>query len=585
MALPRTLLAASVAAGLVACDTPVETGANACTVDAEGGRVLDMAVGEVLGISDPSELACLRIEAAAAPSRYLFIPANATERQDVRIPFTIKTSAGEAPAAASVSAALEASVAATPERRPMPLRATHIDERIRRFEQTLDPNLGLARKRALRESRTGVRSSVSKVITQPPTVGMTDTIRVPNFDDNTASLCDNPIKIGVTVKAVGENSVIILDDESPANGLSDADFASIAAEFDTLIYPVDTTYFGVPSDLDVDGRIYILYTPEVNKLSEPNSGSYVGGFFFSGDLFEAVDCEQSNEREIFYLLAADPTGEFGNDFGTDLIKVSTRGTIAHEFQHMINLGVKIAAPFLAYDETAWLNEGLSHFAEELVGREVLDHGPLDELTWAETWEREDVFIAYFYQNYARFEPYLKNPAGSSPTSNNADNGLSYRGAAWAFVRHLSDHYSNGNVASFTRSLVLSPDTGIANVESRTATDFSELIEGWLVANWADDRGITNLDPRYEYRSWKMREAMACFAGTNSITCNGSYPLKVTALDAVPTTGTSLSILSGSGAYFLGNYGTTTPSVVVQMRTNTGQPLTAEGARMYVLRAQ
>ena len=585
MASPRTLLVATLTAALAACDTPAGpgNGGTACATDGQTGLTLAMNVGDVATVSSPAELACIRVQGSASPSRYLFIPANVTDRQDVRIASTIKTFGADAVTTTQLAASLGA-VSGGPSGRAFPIRDTRIDDRIRAFERTPEFRRAFENRRRRAERRDG-RFAVAAAVS--PTIGSTRTIRVPNFDDNTASACDNAITINTTVKAVGQNSVILVDNNTPAGGLTDADYQQIAVEFDTLIFPVDTTYFGVPTDLDVDERINILYTPEVNKLSEPNSGSYVGGFFFSGDLFDTADCAQSNETEIFYLLAADPgpNPQFGNEFERDFIRVSTRGTIAHEFQHMINIGVKIAAPFVAYDETAWLNEGLSHFAEELVGRRALNKGVLEELTWAHVSADRNTFVAFFYQNFARFEDYLLSPGGSSPTSENAASSLSYRGAAWAFVRHLADHYSDGDVDAFTRSLVLSADTGIANTESRTGVVFEDQVRGFLVALAADDAGIPNLDPVYEYASWRLIEAMACFDTPvdDFPACGGDYPLKVTSLGFVPDAGSRLSILSGSGAYYLGSYAGTTPTFAVQLLGNTGKQLTAEGARIFVLR--
>lgn len=583
MASPRTLLVASLAAALVACDTPAgpDNGSIACEADGATGVTLAMNVGDVATVSGPAQLACIRVQASASPSRYLFIPANVTDRQDVRVAATIKATESGSATATQLAALLGAGSGA-PSHRPFLVSDTRIDDRIRAFERSPEFRRALENRRRRTETRDA-RFAVAAA--EPPAVGSSLTIRVPNFDDNTANACDNPISITTTVKAVGENSVIIVDDNAPSDGLTDADYVDIASEFDTLIYPVDTTYFGVPSDIDVDGRIFILYTPEVNKLSEPNSGSYVGGFFFSGDLFDVEDCAQSNETEIFYLLAADPLPEFGNKFEPEFIRVSTRGTIAHEFQHMINIGVKIAAPFLAYDETAWLNEGLSHFAEELVGRRSLNKGVLEELTWADVSADRNTYVAFFFQNFARFEDYLLSPGTSSPTSENAAQSLSYRGAAWAFVRHLSDHYADGDVVAFTRSLVLSPDTGIANTVSRTGVPFEDQVRGFLVALAADDAGIPNLDPVYEYASWRLIEAMSCFAtpAQDFPACNGDYQLNVRSLGGLPDVGTRLSILSGSGAYYLGSYLDTTPSLAVQLVSNTGQQLNVAGARMFVLR--
>jgi hypothetical protein len=51
-----------------------------------------------------------------------------------------------------------------------------------------------------------------------------------------------------------------------------------------------------------------------------------------------------------------------------VVRQNTRGTIAHELQHMINQGRRLLNPAVDSSETIWLNEALSHFAEEIVGR-------------------------------------------------------------------------------------------------------------------------------------------------------------------------------------------------------------------------
>jgi hypothetical protein len=287
---------------------------------------------------------------------------------------------------------------------------------------------------------------------------------------------------------------------------------------------------------------------------------------------------------VFYGLVPDPdnaTCRVSRNFASRLLPP----TFVHEFQHMISFNQHVLIRNGASEDT-WLNEGLSHFAEELVGRRVLGRSDLDELTWLEVWSDESTFIAYFYQNFARFEGYLRNPQGSSATSDQAGEQLSFRGASWAFLRHVADHHhdAQGSVAAFTRSLVLSPDTGIANLESRTTAPFEEQMRGWLIANWADDRGIPNLDPSYEYASWRMREAMDCFVSQNATTCESAYPLKVTALSAIPSGGSTLNLLTGTGAYFLGTWTTATPDVIVQLTGPNGQLVTGTGARMFVLRS-
>src|SRR5262249_62155774 len=112
------------------------------------------------------------------------------------------------------------------------------------------------------------------------------------------------------------------------------------------------------------------------------------GFFWGGDLFKRNEypasdpCPQSNEQEMFYLLVPDPQGTInGNQRTTVTVRQGTRGVIAHEFQHMINQGVRMFNPAVKNLETPWLNEAMSHFAEEAVGRAERGFGDMETLTF------------------------------------------------------------------------------------------------------------------------------------------------------------------------------------------------------------
>src|SRR4029078_2006391 len=114
------------------------------------------------------------------------------------------------------------------------------------------------------------------------------------------------------------------------------------------------------------------------------------GFFWGGDLVKKTEyqqinksCPQTNEQEIFYMLVPDPNGTInGNSRSVSLVRQNTRGTLAHEFQHMINQGSRLLNPAVDSSETAWLDESLSHFAEEIVGRKLKGFGDFQNLTFA-----------------------------------------------------------------------------------------------------------------------------------------------------------------------------------------------------------
>ena len=100
------------------------------------------------------------------------------------------------------------------------------------------------------------------------------------------------------------------EDVEAASKLSETELESFGRLFDDPIFPVDVEVFGEPSDLDANDRIIILVTPSVNRLTTPGAGDFVGGFFFGLDLRPELD--NSNGGEIFYVLAPDPTGVYGD---------------------------------------------------------------------------------------------------------------------------------------------------------------------------------------------------------------------------------------------------------------------------------
>ena len=198
---------------------------------------------------------------------------------------------------------------------------------------------------------------------------------------------------GITVKYINDKVIIYSDIASPPGGFTALDYQQIGDEFSTLIYPTDVSSFGTPLDRDNNGRIILLYTPDVNKLtSSGNPSSFVGGFFWAGDLFPATgagNCRQSNMAELFYVLTPDPTGAFnGNIRNTTQVRQGTRGTIAHEFQHMINASERIRSPIeqdfedirqVIDTNSAWMAQQLNKVGLPRREREDTFHGLLAEL--------------------------------------------------------------------------------------------------------------------------------------------------------------------------------------------------------------
>lgn len=195
------------------------------------------------------------------------------------------------------------------------------------------------------------------------------------------SACSDQINIGARVVAISNTAIIVADTANPtADPLTTADYNSFAAKFDSFVNPLDVDNFGKPSDIDKNGKVVILFTKEVNRLTPANSdGSFIGGFFFERDLFPINSdpqlglqgCAGSNYGEMFYVLVPDPNGTQGPNGSPGVrhtksqVLNGTIGTLAHEYQHLINAGRRLYVNNAPVFESVWLNEGLSHIAEEL----------------------------------------------------------------------------------------------------------------------------------------------------------------------------------------------------------------------------
>jgi hypothetical protein len=337
-------------------------------------------------------------------------------------------------------------------------------------------------------------------------------------------------------------------------------------------------------------------------LTPPNTtGGFVGGFFFAGDLFPPTDqgggpgsfCPESNQGEIFYLLSPDPTGRFGNVRSTSSVRQGTRGTIAHEFQHMINAGNRYQAvcPPTCSFEASWLDEALAHFAEDAVGRVSRGFGDLQTLSFNDVLpcntpcSQANDFNAFFYQNLARLTYWMDKPDQFAPFSKMADSSLAVRGAAWAIVRYAADNYSSANPRALTRKLAAGPDTGVKNFAAATGAPIDSLVKGWLVSMYADHLGISNLPARYQYRSYNFRSVMPPVARSLLNQSTATYPLRVQSIGSGSDNISAMN-RSGTGTYYRLTVSSGSSAKTVKILDTSGtNNASFVGERVYVLRVQ
>ncbi|MDQ6926711.1 MAG: hypothetical protein M3154_10820, partial [Candidatus Eremiobacteraeota bacterium] len=525
----------------------------------------------------PASLACLVVPAQSAASEYVVIAANASTTPDVTWSYTLTSDHVGSVSGSMLSGVPLPDLIAAPLARSFSLASVDagFSDRMESRRRAAERALPISAARSIRPAAPSSTAPgrLSSIMPGGPSLGDVLTLTVPD----TITPCTKFFTIGARVMAVSEHAVIVQDTTAPTGGFSSSDFTDIATEFDNVIYPTDTLHFGSPGDIDFNGHILILYTPRVNAETPRGSSSFLGGFFFGGDLFPRATCGQSNIGEIFYLLAPDPGAVFSDARTTTLVRQQTRGVIAHEFQHMINLATRIRTN-ASNDEVVWLNEALSHFAEELVGRAEKGYSDTRLLTIDDIADFPALndYNAFFNQNLQRYKLWLRHPADSGATSKHADQSLAVRGAAWSLLRYSADQYASGDVAGFTRRLVAGPDTGVANLVKRSGVSFDEIMQGWMPANYTSGLTIAGLPSRYTYTSWNMRSV------ENAIS-SGVYPLRVTDLADAFTISTK-SISGGGGYYRVASAGAST-AFAVKFRSSDGSVVSDANARVYIVRTK
>ncbi|MDT8435536.1 MAG: hypothetical protein RRA92_02155 [Gemmatimonadota bacterium] len=388
-----------------------------------------------------------------------------------------------------------------------------------------------------------------------------------------------PDSIAGVVRVVGARSVIV-EDTAATGAFADADYREIAATFDELIWATDVAWFGEPGDIDANGgRVVLLYGAAVNRLSRGYDESFIAGFTCPLDLGAAG----GNRAEMFYLMVPDPTGAFtpagGDGISRAEVRRITDNTVAHEFQHLINAQ---AGGGGASD--VWLNEGLSHLAEEVVGHAVNGFEPGAELgpeELAGSQARRDVFNKYYINNWFNQTQLLLAPGDTAALLAATDpldfNTFRMRGAAWSFLRYVLDRFADGPTAEAarTRALVRS-----AAGDSRDAvtqvfgTDFNRLATEWAAMLAVEDRAAP-LPPELTLPSYRLRAIYESNIGLAVNPPAGGDPLRPVSASlgvarTVPAdlfTGTALYVrLSGTAA---------SPATELRLvAPGTGRPLAA-----------
>jgi len=517
VSLKSILFSAVALAGLVACGSDT-TGPSLSIC----GIVTptNLAAGDV-SIFDPTAGPCVAVPAVPAAgtggAEYLYVAASTAGKQDptgILGPYAITgaalpgVTADQAPLPSPLLSAFKPAL--TAEQFHMMLRA-------RERQIASDPRAALFRASVARAPSLAVAPQLGDIKT---------------FFVCSNTNCDAAFaQVTAQAQEVSGKVAIFVDTTvTSRQSYSATDLTNIGQLFDNYLYPIDTTNFGRESDIDGNGFVEVLMTPQINRLSGNcnTTKSVILGYFFSLDLEPSL--ANSNAAEIFYSIVPDPdntTCTVPKSFAED----NLGPTFIHEFQHMIsyNRHVLVAG---GQSEDTWLNEGLSHYAEELGGRLIPNaNNPL--LT-----ESPNTLTQFAGGDYQNAYNYLRNPEAAALIESDASSGtLIERGANWLMVKWLANQFGT-TVADSARFLVPSTDftlklentnlVGAANVAQQAGQPFSDLVVYWQAANYLDDLpGFTPANPRLQYVGFNLRAALAQLSRSPSFplvpdTTSGTY---------------------------------------------------------------
>ena len=541
--LPRAIFVG--AAGLVIAGCGSSTGPNTNLVSPSEACVAqpltELGVGEHAIVNPGSTGGCLRLPAAAgANAQYLMVLVSANGSRSAngnKGPYLLR-------AGRPGSSGGPGGIAPSPSIQPTPAGAAPAPEELlwrSPAAAAFDATLRARERELLGDPRSRPRpfTGLPRVSGAPPPLG-----EVRSFKVCSNLQCSSFGTVTATARYVGTSSAIYVDNDAPASDpLTDADVAELGSAFDRFHYPIDTTAFGRESDIDGNGVVLILMTKAVNDLTPDCSQGRVVGYFFGGDLLTG---QNSNRAEIFYTLVPAPATSGCTAVSRRAALNNLKPTLIHELQHMISFN-QHSLVRTGLSEDVWLNEALSHFAEELGGRLI----PNSECTPAGF---ASCRAQYTSGDLVNGYEYLKAPGARFLVFPNSGNGtLPERGAGWLHLRWVLDQFASDTIlgTDLTRALVQTSNTGAANLQAATGESFSVMVPQWLMAAYLDDGPDLPVEPtgRLRYKSWGFREVWT--NPQNAQVFPAGFPIAPTPITAASGILTKSDTLrAGSGYFFL-----------------------------------
>ncbi|MFW9928149.1 MAG: hypothetical protein ACFFD1_02030, partial [Candidatus Thorarchaeota archaeon] len=221
---------------------------------------------------------------------------------------------------------------------------------------------------------------------------------------------------------------------------------NLASNFDA-IYQKEVPFFGIPSDVDHNGKIILLVIDIVGN-------SQVAGFFSALNWFPVSSNPNnqdhySNYADLVYI-------------NINYVGSSGLPTVAHEFQHLIQFSTDS-------EEDVWLDEGLSMYAEKYTG-----YG-------STIWQYiQNVGVGFGYN------------IDLSMTYWDYDN-IAHYGASYLFLLYLSDRFGTGIISNISNDQneqgLDSINTSLQQIDPSLTVE--DVFTDWAISLTINDPSIPN----------------------------------------------------------------------------------------------
>ena len=158
-------------------------------------------------------------------------------------------------------------------------------------------------------------------------------------------------------------------------------------------------------------------------------------------------------------------------------------TLVHEFEHLISFSYRLFNFGFSAVQKTWLEEGMAHMAEDLVGRND--------------------------SNVGRGGRYLDDPGAISLEHDSAP--INQRGGIYLFLRYLGDRFGE----NIYKQILQNRCAGRACIESITGENFYTTFADFMATLYLSGKGITS-DSKYDYTSIDLGDFRPLLVGTGTV---------------------------------------------------------------------